>query len=765
MVSKEAIPCGAAEVDLYRRVVETTSEGVWVLDAESRSVLVNASMCAMLGYSAEEMLGRSMFDFMDDERRAVAARNVERRRAGIAETHEFVFLSKKQEPVWTRLTTNPIQGADGSYQGALALVTDIGAERSRADERDRLWRILDESDSEIYIVRHDDWRIEYANAGALKNLGYSLEQLRGMTPVDITAAYTRETLLPLLAPLVEGTVEKLVFPSIHLRADGTTYPVEVRLQLAPYKHSRAYVAFINDVTERREAEAALQRSEARFRALIDRNLDLIMLLNARMEILFASPSVEAILGYTPEELRSILPLDLVHPEDIPLASDRFQRLLSGTEHVDTMVYRARHRDGSYRTLDANARNLLNDPAVAAVVVNARDVTDKMRLEEQLRQSQKLESIGRLAGGIAHDFNNILTTILGCTAFIQEDVARGRAPLEDIEEIKRAAERASELTGQLLAFARKGVTSPRSIALNQLMTHWERFLRRVLGEHIELSMRIEPELWPIDMDPTQMEQVILNLAVNGRDAMGHGGTLSIQAANVLLDDSFGAALGEITAGPHVVLTVKDTGLGVSPDILPHIFEPFFTTKRAGEGTGLGLATVYGIVRQSGGHISVESEVGVGTTFKLYFRRSLDEPEPLSAPGGRASPSRGRERILVVEDDDLVRRLVVRTLEGAGYTVQAGTRADEGFELARSSAFDLLVTDIVMPGGDGRQLATRLTALFPDLRVLYMSGYTDGAIAHGGVLDAGIEFLPKPFAPADLLARVRKLLDGRRPARAR
>jgi two-component system cell cycle sensor histidine kinase/response regulator CckA len=216
---------------------------------------------------------------------------------------------------------------------------------------------------------------------------------------------------------------------------------------------------------------------------------------------------------------------------------------------------------------------------------------------------------------------------------------------------------------------------------------------------------------------------------------------------------------------VILTVRDTGAGVAPNILPHIFEPFFTTKRAGEGTGLGLATVYGIVRQSGGHISVESKVGAGTTFRLYFRRSLGEPEPLSAPGSRHLPSRGRERILVVEDDDLVRRLVVRTLEGAGYAVQAGTRANEGLERARSAVFDLLVTDVVMPGGDGKQLATRLMALFPELRVLYMSGYTDGAIASGGVLDAGVELLSKPFAPADLLARVRKILDRARWGRAR
>jgi two-component system cell cycle sensor histidine kinase/response regulator CckA len=260
-------------------------------------------------------------------------------------------------------------------------------------------------------------------------------------------------------------------------------------------------------------------------------------------------------------------------------------------------------------------------------------------------------------------------------------------------------------------------------------------------------------------------VILNLAVNARDAMSDGGQLSIDAANVVLDEKFVAPQGEITAGPHVVLTVRDTGTGLAPDILPHIFEPFFTTKRAGEGTGLGLATVYGIVRQSGGHISVESEVGAGTTFKLYFRRSLEAPEPFPAPSHRDLPVRGRERILVVEDDDLVRRLVVRTLEGAGYAVQAGSRANEGLELARTARFDLLVTDVVMPGGNGKQLATQLIAIYPELRVLYISGYTDGTIAPGGVLDTGIEFLPKPFAPPDLLARVRKILENAYRQRAR
>jgi PAS domain S-box-containing protein len=516
---------------------------------------------------------------------------------------------------------------------------------------------------------------------------------------------------------------------------------------------------VNDITQRERAEQSLRESEARFRALIERNLDLILLLDERGAFTFASPSITAILGYTPEGILKMDPLELIHPEDRSRASAALRRLLSRTEEVNQVQFRVRHANRSWRALDANARSLLDDPAVRAVVVNARDVTDRYRLEEQLRQAQKLESIGRLAGGIAHDFNNILTTILGCASFLEESAGPGFLGIEDVREIKRASQRASDLTGQLLAFARKQVISPRSVVLNQLVANAQRFLQRVLGEHIELSTQLEPELWPIRIDPSQLDQLILNLAVNARDAMPSGGRLTIETGNLLLDPAVAAGYADLAPGPHVVLTVSDTGEGMTSEVLPHVFEPFFSTKGAGKGTGLGLATVYGIVRQSGGQIAVQSEVSKGTTFKVYFPRSPDAAPPLEQRSERSSTAPGDERILVVEDDDMVRQLAVRALESAGYAVKSASRPQAVIESVgeRPLPFDLLVTDIVMPGMSGKELASQLLACSPGLRVLYISGYTEDAIAHHGELDAGVEFLAKPFSPVELCARVRAVLD--------
>jgi PAS domain S-box-containing protein len=621
---------------LYELIVESTSEGVWVIDADSITTYVNQSMADMLGYTRDELIGRSMFDLMDDEGRRIAARNVERRKAGISEAHEFVFRRKDGSPLFTRLTTNVLrEGEDGRYAGALALVIDLTRERAMAQE--------------------------------------------------------------------------------------------------------------------------LEMTEARCRALIENSLDLLLLADATGRFTFASPSVERILGYTPRELVASDPVELIHPDDRAIALGALASAKAGdtTARIDLRV---RHRNGDWITLSADGRNMLDNPAVRAFVLNARDVTSERELEEQLEQSQRLESIGRLAGGIAHDFNNILTTILSSVAFLEENTALSASDLEDLREIGKAGERATELTSQLLAFARRRFIRPKSIDLGTVLAGQERFLQRVLGEEIELRTRVAESLWPVLVDPSQLEQVILNLAVNARDAMPRGGRLTFEAQNVVVDESFATHHAEVTPGPYVLLAVSDTGEGIAKDVLPHIFEPFYTTKPVGAGTGLGLATVYGIVRQGGGHIWVYSEPSVGTTFKLYFPRSSQATEAIVEPA-RPETTRGNERVLVVEDDEIVRRMVVRALSGAGYVVHAEPTPEAGIAWARAQNgdLDLLVTDVVMPGMSGKELAARLEADLPKLRVLFVSGYTEDTIVHRGVLDPDVELLAKPFSPAQLRARVRALLD--------
>ncbi|MCA9620894.1 MAG: response regulator, partial [Myxococcales bacterium] len=384
--------------------------------------------------------------------------------------------------------------------------------------------------------------------------------------------------------------------------------------------------------------------------------------------------------------------------------------------------------------------------------------ERARLEDQLRHAQKMESIGRLAGGIAHDFNNMLCAIMGQVALAKREPALSESLQQSLAEIGEAAERAANLTRQLLAFSRKQVLAPRVLDLGELIADLDSMLRRLIGEDIELRTVPEPELGLVRVDPTLMEQIVLNLAVNARDAMIDGGELLIETANVELDESYCERHADVRPGSYVMLAVSDTGVGIPEDVRDKIFEPFFTTKQLGRGTGLGLATVYGIVRQNEGRIEVYSEPGRGTSFKIYFPRVF---EPADARPRRASlPDRvGTETVLVVEDDEMVRRLAERLLRRGGYTVIVAGSGAEALEVsaAHERAIDLLLTDVVMPGMNGRELARRLVAERPGLRVLFTSGYTDNVIAHHGVLDPGVHFLAKPYSLDALMSLVRQILD--------
>jgi signal transduction histidine kinase/CheY-like chemotaxis protein/tetratricopeptide (TPR) repeat protein len=400
-------------------------------------------------------------------------------------------------------------------------------------------------------------------------------------------------------------------------------------------------------------------------------------------------------------------------------------------------------------------------AVAVAIQRGLAETARASLEEQFRQAQKLESVGRLAGGIAHDFNNLLTVILAGAEMLKQDLGGGSSPaFPMVEEIASAGMRARDLTRQLLAFARRQVISPVPLDLNVLVRNEEKLLHRVLGEDVELVTKLEPSLWSVRCDPGQIEQVILNLAVNSRDAMPKGGTLEIETSNFEVDARDPPLFSGVEPGPFVRLAIRDSGVGMSQEVKSHLFEPFFTTKPAGKGTGLGLATVYGIVEQSAGFIRVDSEPGRGTTFEVLFPRTSDVAIAGAAPVPRAS-AKGHESILVVEDDPEVRAVTVRSLRAGGYEVLAAGAAQQALDIVNreSKRFHLLVTDVVMPGQDGRSLAEELRRLHPTMRVLYVSGHPEEVIAKRGVLDAGIELLLKPFTPSSLLARVREVLDAR------
>jgi signal transduction histidine kinase/ActR/RegA family two-component response regulator len=420
-----------------------------------------------------------------------------------------------------------------------------------------------------------------------------------------------------------------------------------------------------------------------------------------------------------------------------------------------------------RQFSAEEVNLAESVAkqVSGVLARLRLDQERQRLEAQYHQAQKMEAIGRLTGGVAHDFNNILTVILGNCSFILDDLEQGHPLRPDAEQIEKAAERAASLTRQLLAFSRRQVLQPSVLDLNNIVTNVEKMLRRLIGEDIDLVTVLELQLGRIRADASQIEQVIVNLVVNARDAMPEGGKVTIETANVYLDEEYVRQYIDIVAGPYVMLAVSDTGLGMDAETQAHIFEPFFTTKGMGKGTGLGLAMVHGVVNQSGGHIWVYSELGHGTTFKVYLPRIETSAERAKSKLTVAKADRGWETILLVEDEDMVRDLAQRALLNKGYTLLTAKHGEEAHQIcaAYQGPIHLLLTDVVIPGGmSGSQLARTLTSLRPEMKVLYMSGYTENAIVHHGVLDPGIAFLPKPFVPDDLIYKVREVLEAREEA---
>jgi len=514
--------------------------------------------------------------------------------------------------------------------------------------------------------------------------------------------------------------------------------------------------------------ADLKRMEEERDRLFNLSLDMLCIAGFDGHFKQVNPAWTRALGWSAAELTDPAFLDLVHPDDVPATVAAVERLRQGRE-VRSFENRYRCKDGTYRWLSWNSYPLMEQELIFAV---CRDVTElkageeeHARLERQLRQSQKMEAVGQLAGGVAHDFNNILTAILGNVDLLQQTLAHtlaaDEAPMVGLREVERGALRAADLTRQLLLFSRRGVAQPEPLELNQTLNDAVKLMHRLLTENVRLDLRLAPDLPPVWADGGQMEQVIVNLVVNARDAMPDGGRIVIETSNEMLDEAYADAHADAHPGPHVLLAVSDTGEGMSRATMERIFEPFFTTKPVGKGTGLGLATVYGIVTQAGGHITVYSEVGRGSTFRVYLPALptpvTEAPDP--APAAE-SPAGGAETILVCEDDDAVRQLVAHMLRREGYTVV--TAADGEDALRRSAAFDgtihLLISDVIMPDINGRRLTETLLEQRPDLRTLYMSGYTADIIAHHGVLDDNVEFLAKPFSRRALLRRVREVLDG-------
>jgi two-component system, cell cycle sensor histidine kinase and response regulator CckA len=594
--------------------------------------------------------------------------------------------------------------------------------------------------------------------------GYSEAELLKMRIPEITHAEDRQRDWDLFQGVVKGEVSEYQIEKRYIRKDGSIAWVNVNMVVlrdAAGRPTRT-VATIEDITERRRAAERLGESEERYRQIVEAASEGICSIDAELRITFANGAFARMLGCAPEEMLGTPIERYTFPEQLGEYRGRMDERRRGVaEHYEQ---RFRRKDGKECWCLVSGTPILDsDGRFAGSLGMFTDITGRRRLEEQLRQSQKMEAVGRLAGGVAHDFNNLLTVMFGYSDILLRGLEPG--PLrEATQEVRRAGERAAALTRQLLAFSRKQTLVPEVLDLGDVVSGLSTMVERLIGEEIKVSVVVSPNLGRVKADRGQLEQVVMNLAVNARDAMPKGGNLIFELQNVEFDDADTVTHAEVKPGPYVLLAISDTGAGMDAETQKRIFEPFFTTKEAGKGTGLGLSTVHGIVHQSGGSISVYSEPGRGTTFKVYLPRFAGDAavrRPVS--GVRKALPTGSETVLVVEDEAAIRQLTNLILQKAGYTVLLAESpvAAERIAVSHSGPIHLMLTDVVMPGMRGPELAERLLRLRPDLRVLYMSGYTDNAIAHHGFLDAGTEFLQKPFTPLGLMQKIREVLGRSEP----
>jgi two-component system cell cycle sensor histidine kinase/response regulator CckA len=628
-----------ASEERYRTIVTTAAEGIWTLDVDARTTFVNDRLASMLGYRAEEMLGRKLYDFMDPGARDRAARTFMRRERRSGGEGDFRFRRQDGSVVWLRPATSPLLGPRGEFVGALAMVSDV-TERRRAEESlARLAAIVESSEDAIFTIGLNGTILTW-NAGAVRLFGYRPSEAIGCH-VAIVAPPSQATETGRISRLIRAGKGVRDLETVRRRKDGSE--VVVSLSISPLRDS----------------------------------------------------------------------------------------------------------DGRLAGASAIARDI-------SEISKGED--ERRQLEDQLRQSQKMEAVGRLAGGVAHDFNNYLTAILGYSEILALELGPDHAARDRVEQIHQAGERAAALTRQLLALSRRQNLEPEVLDLAELVRGLLTMIGRLLGEGIRLTMVALPGLGRVECDRSQLEQVILNLAVNARDAMPQGGSLTFELRDVELDRAQARARVGLRPGPHVVLKVSDTGIGMDAKVLERIFEPFFTTKERGKGTGLGLSTVHGIVHQSNGAIAVASVPGRGTTFEIHLPRAAAAAPAAPLGGAPPAPLRGSETILLVEDESSVRDLVSEILKASGYTVLAAADAGEAEHAARShrGPIHLLLTDVAMPGRSGRALAEDLRHLRPALRVLFMSGQDEQPAPLAGPPASGTAFLAKPFLPQELARKIREVL---------
>jgi two-component system cell cycle sensor histidine kinase/response regulator CckA len=763
----------------FRFLFESMTDACASVDMTGHIREANHAFQVMLGYSEEELRGLH-FNDLTPEKWHVFEESIIRRQIlaqGHSGVYEKEYRKKDGAVIPVELRTSLMCDDAGHPAGMWAIVRDI-SDRKRAEEALRsseafLNTVIEQSPTSMWVADH---------AGTMIRMNQACRDLLHVTDDELVGKYNvladnvveEQGAMPLVKRVFERgeSVRFLLrYNSAHLRNLLLREQADLVLEvtISPVLDSRQRVVHAvvqhHDITDRIRAEEELRASEERFKRLLQHSNDIIALTNAEGTQVSISGPVEARLGYTPDELVGVNAFEFFHPDDADRARQAFTEALARPGLTLTVEFRYRRKDGGWAEMEALGTNLLDDPLVQGIVLNVREISERRnaereqrKLQDQLQQAMKMEAVGRLAGGIAHDFNNLLTAIAGNLELARLGL-RPADPLDVyLDEASRATERAASLTRQLLAFSRRQIIEPKVLNLNQLVGNLRSMLERLIGEDIELRSILAEGLGSVRVDPGQFEQVLVNLAINARDAMPDGGKLLVETANTYLDADYCANHQPVRPGRFVLLAVSDTGHGMSDEVKQRLFEPFFTTKPVGRGTGLGLATIFGAVAQVGGSIEVYSEVGLGTTFKIYLPLAEGAPESLAREAPSQDFARGTGTILLVEDDTSLRNLAPALLKHLGYDVLSASNAGEALLVAEQypGRIALLMTDVVMPGMNGRELADRLCQVRPETRVLFTSGYTENVIVHHGIVEQGLRFVGKPYSLQTLAKTIREIL---------
>ncbi len=756
---------------LLQSILNNIPDYVFIKNIEGRIMMCNETAAHIMGFAQpDDLFGKANFDLYPEhlaERADKDAESILQSGSPLINRVEAITDQSGQK-LWFLTSKVPWYDQAGQIIGMIEIGRDItirmNVQKSLVEGEER-YRTLVQNMAEGLIQVDNEGTIQFVNRALCEMLGFEEEELVGTDHLLLLTNASDQDFMEDKLQIRKNDISDEY--QIYLQKKSGEL-IWVQVSAAPVKDAKGNIigsiGVHTDITDRREAEVALRKSEERFRLLAENAQDVIFRYEFRptSRVSYISSAVTKLLDYTPEEFYAnpFLPLRIIHPDDkqnLSLLPQSFQ--FSETPRILRWI----HKSGkTVWTEQSNVPIFDTDGGLIAVEGVIRDITARRHLEEQLQQSAKMEAVGRLAGGIAHDFNNLLTVITGYSELLLSRRITPQDPIRrEVEEIYKASERAGNLTRRLLTFSRKQIIQPTLLNLNDVVIDMENLLRRLIGEHINLQTNLADDLNDIEADPGQLEQVLVNLIVNARDAMPDGGRLSIETRNFSFDQRYQQFQVGVKPGEYVLLTISDTGHGIDETIKPHIFEPFFTTKTPDEGTGLGLATLHGIVTQNKGIIEVESKVGDGAIFKIYWPQSLQSATEIVERQSIQSSNRGTETILLVEDEEMVRNLTREILLSEGYQVleaQDGLEALQIFNQHQEN-IRLLLTDFLMPGGiTGKILAERLMNHSPTLKILYMSGYSDERFLDGITQNQEI-FLQKPFLPNALTSKVRQILDGR------